>query len=57
MNSDQLAAGESDMGSSGGGNEMTIGDFLASVPKSIDQGGYMLHIVKLQDGVLISLDF
>lgn len=45
------------MGSSGGGNEMTIGDFLASVPKSIDQGGYMLHIVKLQDGVLISLDF
>lgn len=45
------------MGSSSGVNEMTIDDFLASVPKSIDQGGYMLHIVKLKDGVFISLDF
>lgn len=31
-------------------------DFLASLPKFIDQGCYMIHMMKLQDGVFIGLE-
>lgn len=42
---------------SGGGDEMTMGHFLASFPKFIDQWGYLFYMMKLQDEFFISLDF
>lgn len=40
-----------------GGDEMTIDHYLASLPKFIDQLDYTSHMMKLQDEVIISLDF
>lgn len=36
---------------------MTIDHYLASLPKFIDQLDYTSHMMKLQDEVIISLDF